>query len=292
MASKQSMDDEMARPSTSKSRTNDPLQIETLQLISRVLEKCESEKHYSNKRTDLSNPSDPLKRAQYFTGLHPSYLQKIKEDQSIQFTTYYDDYDVTNFEKWLQLKLFRSVKPGNVIVLRNKKHVNKELLEKPTLNSLKVEMKDWLDFYNVPYEENMSKIELYTLVEKFTNNIDKLYKIDNIAKTFGVEILRLPNSVSDLSPAHTGVYMLIQKNVTRQKDFQHFLQSFQDIVSTVDKEYLQSCDEHVAVEERVTLKTDMKLDEIMDNIVDVMKKTKFDESLAEDSDLPDCSDSE
>lgn len=212
-------------------------------------------------------------------------------NQSVQFTTYYDNYDLANIETWLELKLFRSVTPGSVIVLRNKKHLNQELLEKPTSNSLKVEMKDWLDFYNVPYQENMSKIELYTLVEKFTNNIEKLYKIDNIAKTFELEILRLPESVSDLTPA-LWLYKLIQRNVTRDKDFRPFFQSFQDIISSIDNEHLQKYDEYVAQGEQETLDSDMKIDQIMDNIVEDMKKAELNANLEEDSDLPNFSDSD
>lgn len=433
MASKQSMDDKEAQPSTSKSKMNKPLQKETLQLISRVLEKCELDKSYNVKSNELPNSNDLIKRAQYFTGLHPKYLEKLKNGESTNFdvttvsrhdvqnelvdfysksklpTTYelfdamqgripeymdirsfrkalvklgymwrkinknnellviierpsvtferyfylkniiryredfrqiyfvdeliltatcevydsdsfvkfksyipkgailkhvicavtnqaiqfaiYDNYDPTNTETWLKTQLFRSVTSGNVVVLRNKKHVNTELLETPTLNSLKIEMKDWLDFYNVPYEENMSKIDLYTLVEKFTNNIDKLYKIDTIAKTFGVEILRLPESISDLSIAYW-VYNLLLTNLNKDKHFETFLQSFQDNISSVDKEILQKYDEHVAEGERETLDTDMKLDIIMDSIVEAMKKTEIDENLEEDSDLPDCSDSD
>lgn len=425
MSSKQ-----LAIPGTSKSKTKDPLQKETLQLISRVLEKCELEKNVTKKCKD-----EPLKRAQNYTGLHKTYLLKLKagkttnfdvmtvkrcdiQNQLIDFyfihklpttyelfnalqggripeymdirsfrktlvklgymwrkiykdndllvvierpsvtfnryfylkniircreelrqiyfvdesiltltcevfdsdaieelknyipvemiskhviyaitnkrvvlATYYDNYDPSNIETWLQYKLFRSTTPGTVIVLRNKKHLNQELLERPTLSSLKVEMKAWLEFYNVPYDENMSKIELYTLIEKFTNNIEKIYKIDNIAKTFGVEILRLPESINDLTPAHW-MHKLIQKNLTTEKDFQQFFQSFQDIISPSDSEYLQRYNEHVANGERETLDVDMKIDQIMDNVVEGMKKKVIDESLAEDSDLPDYSDSD
>lgn len=436
MASMQAKYDEMGHPITT-----DPPQKESLQLIARVLEKTQELDRTSKKSDDSSVPIEPLKRVQYYTGLHENYLQKLKSgstinfgtmtvdrshiqnqliifyfkfklpttyelfhalhvanlipeymdirsfrktlvkfgymwrklsknrnlvvvierpkvtferyfylkniiqyreemrqiyfvdeliltltcevfdsdacvelkdyiskntisnhviyavtDKAVNFTTFYT-YDPSNIETWLQFELFRSVKPGSVVVLRNKKNVNQEVLVKPTLDSLKVEMKDWLDFYNVPYEENMSKIELYTLVEKFTNNIDKLYKIDNIAKTYGVEILRLPESINDLTSAHWLHKLILrnlvlQRNQTKEKDFQQFFQSFQEIISRVDDGNLHMYDEYVADEERKTLDTDMKIDKIMDDIVEIMKKSDFDNNCAEDSDLPSYSDSD
>lgn len=212
-------------------------------------------------------------------------------DQSVQLATYYDNYDVTNIETWLQFKLFHSIKPGSVIVLRNKKHTSQEFLEKPTLNSLKIELKDWLDFYNIPYEENMSKIELYTLAEKFTNTNDKLYKIDSIAKTFGAEILRLPESINDLTPARS-VYKQIEKKINRVKVFETFLQSSQDIINSTDNEYLQKCDVEIADIEREIFDTDMRIDKVMDEVIEIMKKAEVSDSVDEDSDLPNCSDSD
>lgn len=427
MASK---NDEMAKPSTSKSKTQVRLQKESLQLISRVLEKCELEKNV------LREQNNPLEQAQTFTGLHKDYLLKLRggegtdfdvttvdrrhiqnqltefylkyqlpttyqlfhalhrhknipeymdirsfrktlvklgymwrkiymdanllfvierpsvtferyfylkniircreelreiyfvdeliltstcevfdideilelkdyipkelvskhviyaiTDQSIKFATYYDNYDLTNIETWLQVQLFRSVIPRSVVVLRNKEHLSQELLEKPTLDSLKVEMKDWLDFYNVPYEETMSKIELYTLVEKFTNNIDKLYKIDNIVKTFGTEILRLPESIKYLTPARW-VHAQIQKHLTEKNDFEIFFQLFQDIISPNENQYIQNNYVHLTNEEKETLDADMKIDKIMDSVVEKLKKREIDESLAHDSDLPNYTDSE
>lgn len=433
MASKQSKGDERVTPSTSKSKTKDAPQKETLQLISRILEKCENEKNNTKDVIEILETRDPIKRLQYYTGLHPNYLRRLKfgdssncipttvnrrdiqneltefysrlklpttydlfhilqgripdymdirsfrktlvklgymwrtisknnsllvvierpsvtceryfylkniiryrtemrqiyfvdelvltetcevfdsdavlkykdylpketiskhlicgiTDQSIHLPTYYDDYDLTNIELWLQYKLFHSIKPGSVIVLRNKKHTSQELVEKPTLDSLKVEMRDWLDFYNVPYERTMSKIELYTLVEKFASNIDKVYKIDSIAKTFGAEILRLPESIKDLTPAHS-VCEQIQKKIKRVKDFQGFFQSFQDSLSPTDNEFLQKCDMEIAGLERDIFNTDMKIDAMMDNVVESMKQAETC-NMAEDSDLPSYSDSD
>lgn len=209
-------------------------------------------------------------------------------DNSVKFITYFDNYDPSNVETWLQLKLFRLVKPESIIVLRNKKHMSQELLVKPTVDSLKIEMKDWLDFYNVPYDDNFSKIELYTLVEKFTNNIGKLYKVDSIAKTADAEVLRLPESINDLTPAYW-LYQLLRKNVIKDENT-NFFQLFQNIIGTAD-EHLIKYNEYITDEEKKTLDTDMQIDKIMDNLVESMKSTST-EDLAEDSDLPYYSDSD
>lgn len=122
-----------------------------------------------------------------------------------------DDFNENVFEDWILTDLCPSLSKPSVIVVKDLKHHNTKLLETPTLYSPKLEIMDWLDHHNVIYETEMSKYELYSLAEEFTELETPLYKIDGILKARGHTLLRLPKCVEGLNPAEL-FFKLVENN--------------------------------------------------------------------------------
>ena len=54
--------------------------------------------------------------------------------------------------------------PRLVLIIDNAPYHNGQINKPPTKNSTKAEMAEWLTINNVPFEENMLKVQLYDLI--------------------------------------------------------------------------------------------------------------------------------
>lgn len=73
-----------------------------------------------------------------------------------------------------------------------------EGITKPNMRSHILEITHWLEICNMPFDKNMSKFDLVTLVEETTPSKTK-YQLDDILRSHGHEVLRLPFSIHHLS---------------------------------------------------------------------------------------------
>ncbi|XP_045453649.1 uncharacterized protein LOC123662923 [Melitaea cinxia] len=103
-----------------------------------------------------------------------------------------------NFTKWLKEKLLPNLPPNSIIVLDNAPYHCKQIDRLPNSNSLKETMKNWLRERNIDFEENFTNPELYCLIKR--NAPPKKYEIDELIKSQGHEVLRLPPYQCDLNP--------------------------------------------------------------------------------------------
>lgn len=125
------------------------------------------------------------------------------------------EFDESEFENWILTNLCPTLAQPSVIVVHDFHHHNAMLHETPTLYSSTTDTMDWLDYHDVPYDTEMSKYELYSLAEEYTDLETPLYKIDGILKARGHTLLRLPKCINELSPAAL-LFSLIEKNWTDQ----------------------------------------------------------------------------
>lgn len=107
-------------------------------------------------------------------------------------------YDSMNFSKWINEKLMPNIPPNSVIVMDNAAYHSIREEKKPTMASTKPAMPDWLRRQDVPFDDKLRKDGLLKLIEsRFTEDI---YKIDELLKRNGHEVLRLPPYHPDLYP--------------------------------------------------------------------------------------------
>ncbi|KAJ2940981.1 hypothetical protein O0L34_g13107 [Tuta absoluta] len=195
------------------------------------------------------------------------------------------------FENWIQETLCLHIPPKSVVIMNNLGYNSEEIRTLPTENSLKFEMIEWLEFHDIPCRESMSKMELFSLVEKYTNSIDKLYKIDKMFKVYNHDVLRIPNSIKKLTPA-TFVRDLVKTNFESSTHIsKNEFVTFKSIMEEVNHVYLEQYDEYIANTEITIFETDKRLDEKMDRMCINMEGLLAYDAKA-DSDVPTLSDSD
>ena len=104
-----------------------------------------------------------------------------------------------HFEEWMETQLFPNVPENSTIIMDNASYHSVKAEKIPTSNTNKPEMQEWLRKNNVEFSAKLKKKELYTLIKQVKPRFQK-YRIDEIAKKWGHEILRLPPYHCDLNP--------------------------------------------------------------------------------------------
>lgn len=112
---------------------------------------------------------------------------------------YHSNMNYENYEKWLNEKLWPNLPEKSVIVMDNASYHNTRSSKIPTSNSCKAEIQNCLTHNSIPFDESSRKIELYDLIKKNKERFI-MFKIDEIIKSTGFEIVRLPPYHPELNP--------------------------------------------------------------------------------------------
>ena len=111
---------------------------------------------------------------------------------------YHDEMNSENFEEWFHDTLLPKLEPNSLIVMDNASYHSRYLQKIPTKSSTKQVMKDWLTSHGVQYPEKALKRELYSLI--LASNPTAVYAVEEIAKSAGHEVVRLPPYHCKLNP--------------------------------------------------------------------------------------------
>lgn len=205
------------------------------------------------------------------------------------------------FTDWIINKFIFLLPSPSVIVLNPMQHNSQQVLSPPTINSLKIELMEWLEYHQVPCNVNMSKAELFSLAEKYTS-IKETYKIDSILKQNGHDVLRLADTARELSMTHyaeTLIRLNFEKeckegNLETQKDPFNLCLS---IIKKIPKDVLIYHDTHIRTEEQFMKKAELNVDNKLEELFKTVKVTEESNMLVydpsdDDSDVPSLSDSD
>lgn len=198
------------------------------------------------------------------------------------------------FMTWIKNVLIKSLREPSVIVLNNNKHHCEELVRAPTIYSNKKEICDWLNYFNVPYDPEISKHLLYELVENYTDVNKKYYAVDDLLKAHGHTVLRIPDCINKLTPAayyidqlRTNMPTLITQSKSKRDSISSIEVLIDDVIETLseDLEEFDRFFQTVADEEELILEKDRAVDAEIDNVEKAMQMCPPN-NLAYDSDLP------
>ena len=104
---------------------------------------------------------------------------------------YHEDMTGALFEKWFQKQLLRNILEGTVIVIDNAPSHSRLLEKVPNTSFRKMEILEFLERKNVTIApETKTKNQLLQLVA--TQHFQKTYITDEMARSRGCEVLRLP----------------------------------------------------------------------------------------------------
>lgn len=104
---------------------------------------------------------------------------------------YHSNMSFENYVKWLNEKLLPNLPVGSVIVMDNASYHNTRAEKLPTSNSRKAEMQEWLISKGISFDSSLRNVELYDIIKKHKTDF-VTYKIDDIIRSKGFEVLRLP----------------------------------------------------------------------------------------------------
>lgn len=183
----------------------------------------------------------------------PKFVEKI------------DDFNERTFENWMVSNLLPSILIPAVIVVSDRAHHNKKYTEPPTLNSLRIEIIDWLEKHDVPYHIDMSKYELMCLVKQYTDTKANVYKIDNLFKAYGHKILRLPKHLELLTPAFYLAEMLSTSMPKLKEDSNmHLVKYVTSTLPIVEKAKINDIFNFIFKEYKKIMDQDKELDKYWD----------------------------
>ncbi|XP_041982726.1 uncharacterized protein LOC121735835 [Aricia agestis] len=109
------------------------------------------------------------------------------------------DMNYDNYVKWLSEKLLPNLPEKSVIVMDNASYHNIRSSKIPTSKSTKGEMQHWLTENGISYDNSLKRIELNDLIKKNKERFIT-FKIDELMRRKGFEILRLPPYHPELNP--------------------------------------------------------------------------------------------
>ncbi|XP_045450769.1 uncharacterized protein LOC123659609 isoform X1 [Melitaea cinxia] len=164
---------------------------------------------------------------------------------------YHDNMNLDNYKKWLSTQLLPNL-PENAVIIMNNASYHNALLEKaPNSNSNKHAMQTWLAGKNIPFAETMKKIELYDLILRH-KDIHKRFVIDELIRSKGFEILRLPPYHPELNPIEKiwGILKnyVASKNVTQ--NLTSIMASINERLETIDRTMWANTCRHVEETEK------------------------------------------
>lgn len=123
---------------------------------------------------------------------------------------YHDEMDTSNFLKWLREKLIPNLPPNGIVVIDNAPYHSTQSVKAPTSAALKADMQNWLREHNIPFNDKMTKRELYPIILR--TKPPKKYVVDDLMREHGHEVVRLPPYHCDLNPIEY-IWNLVKQRV-------------------------------------------------------------------------------
>ncbi|XP_045780122.1 uncharacterized protein LOC123877402 isoform X2 [Maniola jurtina] len=213
---------------------------------------------------------------------HLLFYFAVSSLKGVQFVRRTTHFDPVTFGSWILNELMPNLEVNSVVILDNTKHHCEKYCENPKKTSPSYIMIEWLKYHEIPFNDTMSTVELYTLIDKYTDVHARLYKVDMWLKQNGHDVLRLPNCINEMTPAAQ-----VRHLISKKLDCKEILltKTIEDIVSDISESELNSYNLMLADEETRLYNLEIKLDNILDNL-----KPSF--NIEEDLYLPFLSDSD
>ena len=124
------------------------------------------------------------------------------------------------------------LKPNSVIIIDNASYHSRNAEDFPVSKWRKAQFQSWLTENKIPFKPDALRSELWTLCKKYRT--DKTSKvIDNIAKKYGHEVIRLPPYHCDLNA--TELICADEKNYVARENREMTLKSVEALFENEDQ---------------------------------------------------------
>ena len=200
---------------------------------------------------------------------------------------YHDTINRENYEKYFE-KVCQLLKPNSVIVIDNVSYHSRNDVNYPLSKWKKAQFQDWLTQHNIPFNSDDLRAELWLVCKR--HRVDKTSKvIDNIAKKYGHEILRLPPYHCELNAIE--LIWADEKNYVARENkeltLNHVEELFRKRRAEISSTICKNCVEHVKHVQESYWKTDRIVDAKLDKLeialdVNDNDESEFSESVEKD----------
>lgn len=130
---------------------------------------------------------------------------------------YHGQMNQTMFTKWFKEKLLPNIPAGSLIIMDNAAYHNVlSPASAPTPSCKKEKIRSWLERNNFPVKDDCLKAELVEILTKV--GPQPTYKLDEIAREQGHEVLRTPPYHPELQPIET-CWGIVKNAIARNCDF-------------------------------------------------------------------------
>ena len=131
---------------------------------------------------------------------------------------YHEQIDADMYEDWFCNKLLPNIPARSLIVTVNKSYCSRISEAVPTVESTTTEMQDWLMAHDIDFPEGALKSELFCII-RLSKYKPKLV-IDEMAKSSGHEVVRLPPYHRELNPTELVLAQVTSCFKSNKKKFQ------------------------------------------------------------------------
>ncbi len=130
---------------------------------------------------------------------------------------YHGQMNWHNFSKWFETQLMPNVPERSIVILDNARYHN-VLVEDffPCASHTKEQLQDWLTHNGHPWREDMLKAELLEVCLRWAPRPE--YRLDKLAATKGITILRTPPYHPELQPIET-CWAVVKNHMADNCDF-------------------------------------------------------------------------
>ena len=180
---------------------------------------------------------------------------------------YHDSMNNETFKKWFLEQLLPNIPSRSLIIMDNAPYHSKQINKAPTGVSRKAEVIQWLTENNIPHEPTYSRSELYELV-KSNKNSKLRYEIDELAATYGHQVLRLPPYYCQFNPIEN-IWAQIKeeikkKNSNDKQQMKAVEELTRQAVHHVTQERWKKCVDHAKMIQEDYMKKDLAFDHMME----------------------------
>ncbi|CAH2097973.1 unnamed protein product [Euphydryas editha] len=183
---------------------------------------------------------------------------------------YHGQMNSTNFEKWVTNMFIPNLPQASVVVMDNAPYHNVQENKVPTKSSTKTVMLDWLSRNNVEASLSMRKVELFELIKLHAPQ-EKTFKIDQLIRSHGHEVLRLPPYMCDLNSielAWAKVKRDVREhNVNSDLSLKRLKEVTEMAINQVTEEDWSGYDDHVISLEEHYWQKDVSIENAIDKFI-------------------------
>lgn len=235
----------------------------------------------------VSGLKTPKQKGERLIILHIGSKDGFVEEASLVFKSkkntadYHDEMNGDHFEEWLG-KTLPKLKENSVIVMDNAPYhsVKQELV--PNMGWRKEKIQEWLLKKDIYFGETYTKRELIKVVASFKPEVQ--FRVDEMAKAGGHEVLRLPPYHCELNPiemvwSEVKRYVASNNTTFKLKDVEGLVH---DAFQRVTPEKWKNYEEHVVKEEEKFCELENIQDEVLDRFIISLADDDDETSVDED----------